>query len=108
MRWIATLGEALVDRAAGLIAVPAAVTIGVSALLYWIFDVVPAGGAPAGAGVQRREASTAIDSLAINQTLLVHGTLPSANADLSAVPLSEYCRKPRVDPVDFGQQQVRV
>jgi hypothetical protein len=74
MSGIATLGSAAVDQAAGSIAIPMVATIGVIVLAHWLFDVVPAANALAGAGNQRRMASATGNRPAANHTPLAHST----------------------------------
>jgi hypothetical protein len=75
MSGIATLGSASVHQMTGRIAIPMVASIGLMLLAHWLFDVVPAASALAGAGDQRRMASTTGNRLAANYTPLAHGTL---------------------------------
>jgi hypothetical protein len=71
-----TIAGRFVERTARLIATRWSAAIGAIFLLQWVFDVVPAAGALAGATVQRLGGAPArVDCAALNQTPLVHGTL---------------------------------
>lgn len=76
MSWTATLTRASIDQVAGSIAMTMAASISVTRALHWIFDIVPAANAPAGAPVQRRKTSTTANRAATNQTSLAHSALP--------------------------------
>jgi hypothetical protein len=70
------LARTSVDQVAGSIAMAMAASIGVTLALHWIFNIVPAANAPAGAPAQRRKTSTTANRLATNQTSLPHSPLP--------------------------------
>jgi hypothetical protein len=68
-----TIAGRFVERSAGPITMPWAASIDIICLVYWVFNVVPAASAPAGASGRRLGAARLkTGGAAFDQTLPVH------------------------------------